>query len=103
MVSTNTRTGTGTGAQDLCLVNCSGIPGLEISQEEAELSPVAPLGDKSSPTLVRYQKWAWNCKKKTHKTATETEERGQAAVPLQGLRDSGTSPRGGGPLEGSAV
>lgn len=99
MVSTITRTGTGTGAHDLCLVNCSGIPGLEISQEE-KLSPVAPLGDKSSPTLVRYQKWA--CaglhlqKKKTHKRATETEERGQAAVPLQAMRDSGTSSRGGG-------
>lgn len=106
MVSTITRTGT--AAQDLCLVNCSGIPGLEISQE-AELSPVAPLCDKSSPTLVRYQKWACaglhlhKKKKKTHKRATETEERGQDAVPLQGLRDSGTSPRGGGPLEGSAV
>lgn len=104
----STITGAGTGPQDLCLVNCSGILDklAEISQEE--LSQVSPLGDKSSPTLVRYQKGACaaglHLQQKRHtKRATETEERGQDAVPMHGLRDRGTSPRGGGPLEGSAV
>lgn len=97
MVSTITRTGT--GAQDLCLVNCSGIPGLEISQEE-ELSPVAPLCDKSSPTLVRYQKWACaglHLHKKKKKRLTKGQRKRKKGGRMQyRCRDLGTAePRPG--------
>lgn len=99
----STITGAGTGPQDLCLVNCSGILDklAEISQEE--LSQVSPLGDKSSPTLVRYQKWACAAglhlqQKKAHKKGNGNGRKGAGCSTDAGIEGQRNLAQGRGAI-----